>query len=237
MKKLVLLLLLLAVPVYAINMVNKDFVGQVSRDQFVSVTCEREKKLGANPAFQDRVCCVNLNKNRYCENDEPVLGTCLANTCLWPSDSYKPWYSWRYKSFSCPYFAIMAGKEYEELLKWSGCEKKDFYWCCGTSAFPTFEGKTITVEPKPVSKTPTGGALLVLDAAKWRSLELGGFKYLKPEQRALSTEKQRCSNGGKAVKILDKKYGSFFADTRNLKPGMRAFYMTEKEVIPLISWC
>lgn len=237
MKKLVLLLLLLSTSVCAANFMNKDFVGQISREQFASVTCEREKKLGAASAFQDHICCINLNKNMYCENDEPILGTCLANACLWPSTSFTPWYSWRYKSFGCPGFAIMAGKEFEELLKWAGCDKKDFYWCCSPYAFPTFEGKTITVEPKPVSKSPTGGALLVLDASKWKSLELGGFKYLKPEQRAFSAEKQRCSNGGKAVKILDKKYGSFFADTRNLKPGMRAFYMTEKEVIPLVSWC
>ncbi len=236
MKKLVLILLLLSTSVCAATFLNSDFAGQVSRDQFASVTCEREKKLGASSSFEDRVCCVNTNKNQYCENDEPVLGTCLANVCLWPSESYKPWYSWRYKSFRCPGFAILAGHEFDDIMKWAGCDRVEFYWCCSPYAFPTFEGK-VAVVSAPVPKSPTGGALLVLDAGKWKALELGGFKQLKPEQRALSAEKQRCLNGGSAVKILDKKYGSFFADTRNLKPGMRVFYLTEKEVIPLVSWC
>lgn len=235
MKKLVLLLLLFVIPVAAVNY-NRDFVGGVSRSQFTFVTCEREKKLGASNTFNERVCCINLNKNAYCENDEPVLGTCAANACFWPTKSFTPWYSWRYRSTPCSGLAVMAGKEYDALLEWSGCDRTDVWWCCSPVSFPTFEGKPM-VEPKVEAKSSPTGALLVLDGSKWKALELGYFKWLKPEQRALAYEKNRCALGGGSVRIVDPKYGSFFSDTRNLRPGVRAFYLTEKEVVPLITSC
>ncbi len=234
--KRVLLLLLLAVPVSAASFISSDYVnGNINNDQFSLVTVEREKKVGSRA--DDRMTCINTNKNYYCERDEPRIGECFANVCIWPTATFKPWYSWRYRSAPCTGIAILAGQEYTPLLQWAKCTKEDSYWCCDPYAFPTLEsGLTPKPSTQPPGPSPTG-ALLVLDAQKWRALERGHFKYQKYEQRAYEAEKQRCAKGGGQIRIIDRKYGSFFSDVKNLRPGTRAFFVKPDEVIPLVTWC
>jgi len=234
-----LLLLLLVVPVSAV-VLTKDYIeGDIDPSQYGLVTVERDRRLGS--FARDRATCINLNKNKFCELDEPMLGPCWNNVCIWPTKTYKPWYSWRYRASPCFGFAVLAGKEYEPLLEYGNCVKSDIYWCCDPkNAFPPFNtvylGRRGMQAPGP---SPTG-ALLIVDSNKWKALKQGFFRYQTYEQRALQFERQRCAKlrrGQGQIRVIDPKYGSFFADTRNFRPGIRAFFIKPKEVVPLITWC
>ncbi len=234
-KKLVLFLLL-ALPVYATIYVNNP-VDSISPEQFSRVMCEREKKIGVVGA-DSLACCDNVNGNAFCENDEPKYGTCFGNLCMLESKTFVPGYSWRWKQNKCQGMAVLAGREFDALMQWTGCEKTaEVYWCCSPYAFPQVATSSPVTSAVVAEKPKSKGALLILDAGKWRGLELGQFKRHLPEQRALQFEKSRCALGGGKIRIIDAKYGSFFYDTNNLKPGMRAFYLTESEITPLVTWC
>ncbi len=235
MKKLVLFLLL-ALPVYASIYVDSP-VASISPGQFSQVMCERVQKIGVVGA-DDLGCCIDANGNAFCENDEISLGTCFGNWCMLESLSFEPWFSWRWKQNKCQGMAVLAGQEFDALLTWAGCEKTaEVYWCCSPYVFPQVPTSSPVTSAVVAEKPKSKGALLILDAGKWRGLELGQFKRYLPEQRALQFEKSRCAFGGGNIRIIDAAYGSFFYDTNNLKPGMRAFYLTESEVTPLVTWC
>jgi len=259
MKRL-MILLLLAVPAMAATFSTGDFArGNVAPAEYDKVICESQVPFGrVSPFAGDQLCCVNENDNRKCETgEEKILGECFQNgqlLCLWHGEK-DFWWSWRYRSSPCDPIevSILASDVYEPLLSQKeSCRQENGYWCCQKNAFAPPEGNTQTTpsstklkitpprkgpkSPAVTSPSPTG-ALLVLNEAKWRAMELGYFKYHAPEQRAFQFEQQRCRNGGDDVRIIDPKYGSMFKNTRNIHPGMRAFYLTKENVIPLISQC
>ncbi len=238
MKKLLLLILLLVVPVYATTFQRGDFVnGDVSSDDFSLVMCEREKRSNSVRVYSDPICCLNLNGNGWCENDEPVLGSCYDNLCLWATPSYTPWYSMRYRSSPCESgLSVLTGREYSQLLLSSGCKPKDTYWCCG-DAFPQVHNVIVQSKPVEEPKTSPTGALLILTETKWKALQMGYYRNQGFEQLALKSERARCASGGGSIRIIDPKYGSYFADTRNFQPGARAFYLSDGAVTPLVTWC
>ena len=201
--------------------------------------CEREKRYNAIRLYDDPVCCINTNENGWCENDEAMLGTCYDNLCLWPTEAHTPWYSLRYQKSPCEDgLTIKTGKDYDynQLLLKAGCKPNDTYWCCG-DAFPQVHKVVVPKKTVEKSDEKVTGALLVLDSTKWKAMQMGYFRNLEFEQRAFKSEKARCAAGGDSIRIIDTKYGSYFADTRHFKPGFRAFYMIEDGVIPLVTWC
>ncbi|MBI4146727.1 hypothetical protein HY489_05315 [Candidatus Woesearchaeota archaeon] len=234
MNRIIMLILLLALPVSALYD-RVQYTTIVTPEQYDSVTCEREKRIGAISAIKERLCCINKDKNAYCSNDEPVLGTCDQNLCVLPTATYKPAYTTRYTRSPCTGLSILTGPEHHSLLTHAGCAKTGQHWCCPANAFPPLTG----LAQKPGMKKPgpnPEGALLVVGAQKWRGLELG-LVTDKYAQRAYEHEQERCAQGGGEVKIINKSYGSFFADTRNIKPGIRAFFIKPNQITPLITWC
>lgn len=251
MKKLVLFLLLV-MPVSATFFAGPDFVrGNIAPEQYSQVICEDEKRFGAVSAFKDRLCCVNMNGNKYCDNDEPLLGQCFSNgqeVCLWHGQR-DFWYSWRYREAPCVpgERAILAAEEYRGLLEWANCREEDQYFCC----FGAFQPPVVVENNGPVEKvtaspverastmdeTQMTGALLIIDAVEWRALKRGEYREWKPEHRAVEFERRRCANDGGEVRIIDPKYGSFFRDVTNVREGMRAFFVTDERIVPLVTWC
>ena len=236
MKKVVLLFLLLSIPVSAAY-IHRDLVdGKLSSSQLSLVTCEREKRQTVVKGLADKRCCINENKNLYCENDEPKLGSCEKYTCAWPTTSYQPAFSWKFTEPSCNGWAIYTGDEYAALLRSQQCDKKDKFWCCPWASFPPFEGavqKPSTARPGP----NPNGALMILPPEKWNKMKAGTLRFQKPEMRVLEFEQSRCKSGGGPVRVIDKQYGSWFADVTNIKPGWRAFFIKPDSVVPLITWC
>lgn len=240
MKRLVIFLLLV-VPAMAVTFQGAEYIrGQIAPADYDKIICEEDKRFGAVSKYREEMCCVNTNGNKYCDNDEPMIGECDAGAkklCLWHGDR-DFWYSWRYRVPPCAgnELSILAAEIYTPILEQAQCRRVDAYWCCTDAFKPPTEVKVAKVEPYVSEGFPTG-ALLVLTGSKWRAMELGSFEYQRPEQRAFQFEQQRCRNGGEPVRIIDPKYGSFFKDINNLKPGMRAFYLTKERVIPLVSEC
>lgn len=241
MKKLVLLLLLL-VPVHAATLQRGDFVnGDIVPSEYELVMCEREKRHGAVSIYDDRMCCLNRNQDGYCDNDEPVLGTCYAELCMWPTETFKIWYSWRYRPAPCgaDEWGFLAGKEYNQVMKGAGCYRENSYWCCSDEVFPQEvpkQGEVVAEREYESTASPPTGALMVLTGAKWKALQRGMVGH-PPEMRALDFERERCRKGGEDVRIIDPAYGSFFLDKTNVREGMRVFYLTKEFVIPLVSSC
>lgn len=135
----------------------------------------------------------------------------------------------------------MTGKEYDELFKWADCEKNGVYWCCGAEDFPIKEGLPLVTPAYGYGKPfvpSTNSSLLILTDVKWQLMKKKGYYMIqKFEAKAFASEKQRCANGGGDIRIIDQKYGSFFKDSRNLKPGMRVFYFEGDKMTPLVTWC
>lgn len=232
MKKVVLFILLATI------VTAQDWLGgQLTQDQYDQVLCEREKRLGSIKKYDGFVCCLNTNDNNYCENDEPFIGECFNGVCLWPTNTFIPWYAWRYHETPCVNRGFLVGKEYDSVMEAAGCSKKDTYWCCSNDVFAPTGNKLVPKPGHPRNSPEITGALMVLNNNKWLALEKGQYRYQAPEQRVLASERARCAAGGGAIRIIDPKYGSFFYDIRNIHEGIRAFYLTETEVIPLITWC
>ena len=239
MKRVVLLfsIILLAIPASAILVQRANVQDSLQAEHFSLVTCERAKQLGAVHASDKRLCCVNLDKNNFCGNNEPTLGECDSNLCIFQTRTFRSSYTYWNKRAPCPGLAILTGKEHDALLSNAGCQKSGQYWCCSPFAFmPQDNG--LRAPPGATRPGPNkDGALLVLSPGKWKALEFGYPTRDKYAKKAYSYEQDRCEKGGEDVRIIDRKYGSFFADTRNIQNGMRAFFITPDTVVPLITWC
>lgn len=217
---------------------QRGFAEDINPAEHDLAMCERHKQLGAVSIHDKRICCVNKDKNRFCGNDEPVLGKCDANLCILPTKTFRE--SWTYWTRPTPCFglAILTGEEFAPLMESQQCEKEGQYWCCNPYAFPP---PTEVLQPEPGMQPPPPesptGALLIVNKQKWRALELGYRVRDNYAHRAYEHEKKRCSAGGKSIEIINPEYGSYFADSRNRHEGERAFYMKPGEVIPLVTWC
>ena len=236
---LILLILTLASAANAVLISRTTLQDGVNPGEYSLVMCEREKQLGAVHGNDRRLCCINKDLNGFCGNNEPYVGECNSNLCIWPTKTLRSSYTYWYKRTPCQGLAILAGDEHKDLLTRARCEKIGTYWCCDPFSFAPHEsGLVARPGDKPPSQPNPKGALLVVNPARWRALELGyptRDEYLK---RAYSAEQNRCANGGDSVRIIDPKYGSFFADIKNVKEGWRAFYMMPPDkVTALLAWC
>lgn len=239
MKKYATILLILIMSLSAqAALYSRGFTENVNPADYSKVMCEREKQLGAVSTFDKRVCCVNEDNNGFCANNEPVLGKCDSNLCIFPTKTFRESWAYWQRIPPCPGLAIQTGPEYTEMLANEGCEKDGDYWCCSPYAFPP---PTQTLKPRPGLQPPPAesptGALLVVNKQKWRAMELGYKLRDTYSMRAFEHEKNRCKNGGGSIEIIDPEYGSYFLDSRNRHPGERAFYMKPGEVTPLVTWC
>lgn len=260
MKKTVLLLLFLTtiLSVYAtINNGPTLVLGKIDKNEYGFVSCERQ--LPPSTARQrDLYCWIDKDASGRWTTEERVLGTGISSAGVklftFDTETQKWWSSWRTKIPPCSgQWAYLAGHEYDKLFEYHQCKKDDHigtYWCCPDSAFMV---RQIAKPPQgyqpPAPKAMPGvnatssnsnqltGALLVLNNNQWLSLKAGRLNYRKYELRAFEHEKQRCATGGTDLRIIDQKYGSYFADTRQIKEGARAFFLTPEKVITLISAC
>lgn len=233
------LILALSIAVSATSITRTQTLEGVNPGDYRLVMCEREKQLGAVHSSDKRLCCVNKDINQFCGNNEPTVGECNANLCIWPTKTLRASYTFWYKRTPCQGLAIIAGNEHKDLLTRARCEKTGNYWCCDPFSFAPHEsGLVARPGDRPPSQPNPKGALLVVNPAKWRALELGyptRDEYLK---RAYTAEQNRCANGGGEVRIIDPQYGSFFSDSKNVKEGWRAFYMMPPDkVTALVAWC
>jgi|GEM_PF-2781413 len=259
MKKTVILLLLLSSIIGAYAAITAEptlVLGNIDRSEYGFVSCERQ--LPSSTARQRELYCwIDEDASGRWTTDERVLGTGTSSAGVklftFDTESQKWWSSWRTKIPPCPGWAYLAGKEYDGLFEYHQCRRDEqigTYWCCPNSAFMVRKiAKAPQGSQPPAPKalpgiTPTSensnqltGALLVLNNNQWLSLKAGRLWYRKYEMRAFEHEKQRCASGGKDLKIIDQKYGSYFADTRQIKEGQRAFFLTPEKVITLISTC
>jgi len=234
MKKLVIFLVL-SIAVSA-AFYDEAFVrGDIEPAQFPKIMCESEKRLGAIDVYNELICCINENGNKYCENDEAVLGLCFNGVCMWPTDAYRPWYSWRYRAPPCTEKGFLVGNKYDPLMEWAGCEETDGYWCCGRDTFKAINPVVAKQTMAPKNSMNINGALVVMFDNDWRLAAKGVGRPL--ELKVFNWEKARCARGGQEVRIIDPQYGSMFMDVGNIKPGMRAFYMVEDNIVPLVTWC
>jgi len=238
MKKVAFLLLLLAVPTYAVSLSKTDFVRDISPSDYSQIMCERQKQIGARHDIGKLLCCLNTDHNQYCANNEPLVGVCESGICALPTRTYTPSYATWTRSRPCEGLAIMTGPEFEPLMKKQHCTQTKDYWCCPSDIFPpTDSGLTMRPGSRPPTQDDPNGALLVINPQRWRALELGYYKHDQYLQRALEFEKNRCTNGGGNIRIIDKKYSSYFADTHNMHPGYRAFFLKPQSITALVTWC
>lgn len=259
MKKTVLAIIFLATltAVYAVNGAPDYDLGKIQPNEYILASCERQLPF-STARQRELYCWVDSDESGRWTPEERVLGTGInvagIKLFTFDTESQKWWMNWRVKQPPCNgRWAYLAGHEYDGLFEFHKCERDSkigTYWCCPDTAFPVREIKAPPkgyVPPAPkampgVTATSSNsnqisGALLVLNNNQWLSLKAGRLWYRQYEMRAFEHEKQRCATGGQDLRILDQKYGSYFADTRQIKEGQRAFFLTPDKVITLISAC
>jgi hypothetical protein len=260
MKKTVLAIIFLAtvMSVYAANGQPIFDLGKIQPNEYTFASCERQLPF-STARQRELYCWVDSDESGRWTPEERVLGTGInvagIKLFTFDTESQKWWMNWRTKQPPCNgQWAYLAGREYDKLFEFHQCArdtKIGTYWCCPDTAFSVRELKLKPapstpmpgpkavqgVAPKSTNSNQLTGALLVLNKHKWAALKKGHFENQYYEQRAIYHEYYRCLNGGQDVRIIDPKYGSYFSDTRNIKEGERAFFLTPDKVITLISKC
>lgn len=248
MKRLILLLMIIVLAVSAkgdVYLNGKYYAGEVKPGE--RIICDFYGGYVFFPSVQGVACCkTDLN---VCFNSDPLVGYCPTPTenCLWPTQTFKPSFSYGRVLLGCMLEAevgVVAGYEYNDYLQSIGCRGEFKFYCCPKDAIapkstiPVISSFAVN-EAKPqltIQKTRINekNIIYAINADKWTAAKFGltSDDYVN---KAYNYEKFRCATGGQDINDADTEIKGEV--NKKIQKGTRVFMFTDKDLIPLVTWC
>lgn len=208
------------------------------------IVCDRD--VGGIAHFRDRLhkCFMDTSNDGYWQTNEQVLGlgkkVGSQMMYIWPTELFKYSHSYYNKHIDCDGMVFLTEPKADRIgiFNAKNCTQHDsIAWCCPEGIFPAKERSIYFAAPKIEAK-PESTSLLVVTKTQW-DLAKYGLSEDMFVQKALRTEKERCSDDGADLFIWDTSFGGFFSDKNNYHEGERVFMFSKPDykITPLISWC